>query len=377
MGIRKLKFAMMSGALKNAGDFLIVKRCRELMEYVYKDAELAYFDRYASMEPYLEEINQMDAMVFCGGPAYLPRLYPDVFPLVKDLDRICIPMFALGLGWFGRDVSGHEVYHYKFTDVAKQFLKRIESDTKALGCRDWHSVNVLRNNGIYSGKMTGCPAWYHLEFVERLSFSHANPYHVKKICISDPASEGALEKLLDIVAYVRQVFSGAELKVVFHRGIKEDAYTSAKRAELTRKAVSECAALSAECVDISYGEEGLSIYDDCDLHLGFRVHAHIYNLSRRNISILIEEDARGAGVNEALGLGRIASYDYGVKAAYDGGRVVSSLGTVPNQYLLQQVDDYLNNLYQADFMQIKNAYRMMRKYFEVMEAHVRDLSKFL
>ena len=44
------------------------------------------------------------------------------------------------------------------------------------------------------------------------------------------------------------------------------------------------------------------------MHVGYRVHAHIYNLSRRGTSILIEEDARGAGVNDALNLRHICAF---------------------------------------------------------------------
>ena len=372
-----LKFAMMSGALKNAGDFLIVKRCEELIKYIYPNAELHFYMRNTSLEPYLEEINQMNAMIFCGGPAYIPQLYPQGFPLVADLDYIKIPMFALGLGWFGSSAANKAVYNYQFTDTTIELLKRIESDTKVLGCRDWYSVNVLRNNGIWSGKMTGCPAWYNLEFVNQDQFTSANPYAVKKVCISDPADEGNLEKLLDIVAYVKQLFPKAELKVVFHRGVKADAYTSVQKEQMIQNAVSECIGMGAECVDISYGENGFSIYDDCDLHIGFRVHAHIYNLSRRNISILIEEDGRGTGINKALGLECIAAFDYGIKPNCDGERMIGTLGKIPNKYLLQMVDDYINNLYQTDFLQIKNAYGLMQKYFEIMKKHVESLSEYL
>lgn len=372
-----LKFAMMSGALKNAGDFLIVKRSEELIKHVYPNAELSFFNRCTSLEQYLEEINGMNAMIFCGGPAYLPQLYPQVFPLVPDLNRIQVPMFALGLGWFGTSYTNKAVYNYRFTDSTVGLLKRIESDTKILGCRDWYSVNVLRNNGIWSGKMTGCPAWYNLVFVNQQTFTSANPYDVKKVCISDPANADYLENMVDIAAYVRQIFPKAEIKIVFHRGMKVDSYTDERTAQMIQKAVTECESLGAHCVDISYGENGFAVYDDCDLHLGFRVHAHIYNLSHRNISVLVEEDGRGSGVNKALGLENIAAYDLGVKANNDGERVINTVGKVPNRYLLQMIDDYVNNLYQTDFMQIKNAYGLMQKYFNIMEKHVESLSKYL
>ncbi len=368
-----LKFAMMSGALKNAGDFLIVKRSEGLIRHVYPDAELHFYNRCKSIEDDLEEINQMDAMIFCGGPAYIPQLYPQAFPLVSDLNRIRIPMFALGLGWFGSSSANKAVYNYRFSASTKQLLHRIESDTKLLGCRDWYSVSVMRSQGIWSGRMTGCPAWYHLDFVDQQDFGKTDPRRVKKVCISDPADPGYLQQLTDVTAYLRQVFPAAEVKVVFHRGITQDAYTSSQASQRICQAVSACTQLGAECIDISYGQDGFDVYDDCDLHIGFRVHAHIYNLSRRNCSVLIEEDGRGAGVNQALGLCPITAYDYAVKTWPDGEHMISTVGKSENAYLLQLLDDHLNNLYQADFLQIRHAFRLMQAYYRQMEQHVESL----
>lgn len=57
--------------------------------------------------------------------------------------------------------------------------------------------------------------------------------------------------------------------------------------------------------DISGSADGFLIYDNCDLHVGFRVHAHIYNLSKRNKTLLLNEDFRGFAVNETLGFYQI------------------------------------------------------------------------
>src|SRR5699024_8576119 len=46
----------------------------------------------------------------------------------------------------------------------------------------------------------------------------------------------------------------------------------------------------------------------CDLHIGYRVHAHIYFLSKRLPSILLHEDGRGNGVSEALNSPGIDAY---------------------------------------------------------------------
>lgn len=44
-----------------------------------------------------------------------------------------------------------------------------------------------------------------------------------------------------------------------------------------------------------------ALYGNADLHIGYRVHAHLFCLSRRIPSILINEDSRGVGQAAALG----------------------------------------------------------------------------
>lgn len=373
----KLKLGMLSGALKNAGDFLIVKRSEELVRQIYPDAELSFFNRCQSLEGYLYEINKMDALIFCGGPMYIPNLYPQGMPLVSDLNRIQVPLFALGLGWFGGSSRNQDVYRYRFDDPTLSLFHRIERDTHTLGCRDWYSVNILRNNGIWSGKMTGCPAWYDLEYISQEDFRNAGPRKMKKICISDPAYAGSLKWMTDLAAYVRQLFPSAEVRAVFHRGLKADAYTEKQTAQLVQQAAEECRKMGVECLDISYGCGGFSVYDDCDLHIGFRVHAHIYNLSRRNASILIEEDGRGAGVNQALGLEHITGYDFKLKSDVSADRAKIAIGKTENTYLLQQVDDYINNLCQTDFLQVRNAFRLMKGYYQQMKQYVEELCRYV
>jgi len=47
------------------------------------------------------------------------------------------------------------------------------------------------------------------------------------------------------------------------------------------------------------------VYEDFDLHIGYRVHAHLYFLSRRIPSILLSEDVRGSGQAKSLGMEEI------------------------------------------------------------------------
>ena len=46
----------------------------------------------------------------------------------------------------------------------------------------------------------------------------------------------------------------------------------------------------------------MELYRDCDLHVGFRVHAHIFFLSIRKPTFLLQVDGRGRALSETLGL---------------------------------------------------------------------------
>lgn len=97
-----MKIALLSGASKNAGDFLIVQRSKELLSYFVKDAQIKEYDRSQKLDSQIDDINSNDVLVFAGGPAYISSMYPQKLPLVEDLNKIKIPFFALAMGWKGQ-----------------------------------------------------------------------------------------------------------------------------------------------------------------------------------------------------------------------------------------------------------------------------------
>ena len=44
----------------------------------------------------------------------------------------------------------------------------------------------------------------------------------------------------------------------------------------------------------------IDLYSNCDLHIGYRVHAHVFMTSIKKPSILIKEDGRGEGMSEVI-----------------------------------------------------------------------------
>lgn len=371
-----MKFSILSGAYVNAGDFLIVDRCIKLIKNVFPDCEITVYERRKNLEDKIEELNRSDAVILAGGPAYVPNLYPETVPLVNNLDDITTKIIAIGLGWYGKQVDDSYLYEqYKFNDSTKKLLERIIKDSGYLTCRDWYTTRVLRANGFDKVLMTGCPAWYNLQHIEEDTLKSDIHVPFKKICISDPANSQNFGQALELIKYIKNKFTNANITFVFHRIEKND-----KNYQSFRKQIEE---QGIETVDISNSVDGFSVYNDCDLHIGYRVHAHIYNLSSHNISILVEEDGRGAGINQAMGLPTITAYmnnDSKVPNKTLIGKGIRFLerklfkmdSYKSNQYIFEELEDYFMMLSNNNFSHFQTAFFNVQMYYRIMENYIRN-----
>lgn len=341
-----MKGLLLSTAVKNAGDFLITSRSEKLISCVWKGIHIDKWPIWESFDNRIEEINSYDAIFVPGGPTAIEE-YPVCVPLCTNLTDITTPMIGTGLGWYGSSLTPKEVYSYRYSEKTLQYLHKL-ADKTGLACRDWYTVRTMKNCGVNSAIMTGCPAWYDLNYINDLQ-KRLNNSDIRTICVSDPASELNTVLLDELLEMLQQRYPNARITVVYHRGLKHNRY-------LER---------GIEVIDISDSSEGLRVYDSCDLHVGFRVHAHIYNLSRANRTILIEEDGRGAGVNDALGLRHISAYAIKtIEKRFDV--VLSKVVDTRNHYAIKEVSDYLDTLEQTGFIDISLALEKIQYYYDVM-----------
>ena len=94
-----MKIALLSGAVKNAGDFLITKRSIELLLDVLPNVHITTYIRNSVLSAgQVEEINGMDSIIIAGGPYYKWDLYPQSMPLVNDLSELKPKVFMMGGG---------------------------------------------------------------------------------------------------------------------------------------------------------------------------------------------------------------------------------------------------------------------------------------
>ena len=232
---------------------------------------------------------------------------------------------------------------------------------------------MLKGKGL-NASMHGCPAWYDLEYIDKIKLKQIGD--ISKICISDPADVKNSRVAVSVIEYLRRKYPNAEIKYILHRGAwkkSDGAYGERRRKGIESVLKSE----GIEWIDISGGYKGFEVYDLCDLHVGFRVHAHIYNLSHRNRSILIEEDGRGAGVNQALGLGSIHAYD-NRRCYKDGvvGKVINRIFPMVNRYVVEELENQINHIEYTDGLEYEQAFLRMKFYYSRMKNHILKIEKW-
>ena len=236
----------------------------------------------------------------------------------------------------------------------------IENDGLGMGVRDIYTYYLMKQKGYEKVYLTGCPAWYDLDFVDDTQLQNDN-WDIKKVCISDPADPQNYKLIPNIINYLFDRFPSATLYFIFHRGIsKANLYLSKIKSERIK------------ILNIAGSEDGFKVYNDADLHVGFRVHAHIYSLSRRRKTILIEEDGRGAGVNESLGIPSLRAYDDSVQlSGMYIGKIERKLRR-RNLRLIETLDSYIQLLIDTKNIYYANAFTLQKQYFNTMQNFIRS-----
>ena len=153
----------------NAGDYLIEKRTINLFKSFFHYGDI---DILSGIKQSIEniDINLYDMIVFGGGPFYDDRVMESmVIPFLgKILNKTRFHM--VGSGIYGNDCSDNCLYSRSFSNNTLEFYKMIEKKNGTFGCRDEISYSIMKNAGLKNVYMTGCPAWYDLDYLENLIY---------------------------------------------------------------------------------------------------------------------------------------------------------------------------------------------------------------
>ncbi len=344
-----MKILILSNPITNAGDHLFTKKLIEIITKLCSHAAEITFKNGLKVIT-LEEANKYDQIIIGGGPLYDNRMMnSNNLAIMKIIKDITAKINIIGAGWYGRSYNPRELYEYRFDDEIIENLQYIEAKGGILGTRDTATTTVLKNNGLTNVVLTGCPVWYDFDKINILKSKISTLKDAKKIIISDPGitkdpalHESMAEQTIQVINYVKERFSNAELIFTFNNGI----YT--KYSTPCNVTIMEhCNKIGMTYIDISGNFDGFSNYDNADLHIGYRMHSHIYALSKRIPSILIEEDARGFGFNNSVGLNNITAYD------------VNNFEN-RNPYVIKQLDNSLNEYEANNFYNVEKSFEIMK-----------------
>ncbi len=352
-----MKVILLDGAVLNAGDFLIVERTKKILEHLIPNVKVEKLFRNVNLDDKLDLLNSADFIVYGGGPVYTPNEYPEGTPFVSNLSDVKTRCIILGGGIM--DSFRHKNRFFKsnyFTNETVDFLHKFNMDDIPLCTRGWYEYSLLKNNGFSNVLMTGCPAWYDLNHINTTKLKKTSLSGEVNICVSEPAFVENFVYFTALLQFLRKQFPQAVIKVVNHREIKNEMKIIMENRFLEN--------LGIEFVDISNSFEGLSVYDNCDLHIGFRVHAHIYNLSMRNISILLNEDLRGESINNAL---RLTQFSLKTGSRLDVLNIERRCGL---NKLMTDIKNYIDRQNETGFFEYEIAYNIMKQTFENMKKAV-------
>jgi hypothetical protein len=280
----KPTYLLLHRALRNAGDFLIFERARRLIASVHPAAELLVAKAWQPLTGQLpvETIRGCQAIVVCGGPGYSDGM-AERYPLGELTGGP--PLVLMALGSHVVPGTDAQLAATRFDPQTRGFLDSVLARFPFLGARDRLTADLLGSNGYDRVLMTGDPAWYDLE---RIDAPLLAPTAITSIAITPPANPVYFRQAIELFEAVAARHHPARVTVVHHRGIQ-------------RPFVRLANAHGWQTRDITGDLAGFAVFDEHDLHLGYRVHAHLYATSRGRVSYLVAEDSRGTGVHRTLG----------------------------------------------------------------------------
>lgn len=301
---------LLGGARNNCGDHLIVARAKALFSHYLPAADVTVLDRtreFSSRDFALMEA--ADLVVLAGGPLIRNNCAESLnladAASSGRLAAMKTPFVVMGGG--AKPPEPFTPSRLRFTQPTRLLFEKIESSPYYSGTRDLESITLLRNAGFGNFDFTGCPALHSLPPPEepRRPFSLSD---VRKVVFSCGAPGGmcedAIRQHLDVLEAVRRILPNAELVAAFHHTVQETEFGNVFGGRCPpgwRGLFARVCGAGVRVADISGGlDRMLELYASADLHVGYRVHAHVLMTSWRKPSLLIAEDGRGSGMTDVI-----------------------------------------------------------------------------
>ena len=374
-------YVILTGSKNNAGDFLIKYRAKKLFAALRPDRNIVDLDAWKPFDQAsLDLVNNSKALILLGGPALQAHMYPGIYALTANLDDIKVPVTTMGIGW--KSISGNweDTYDYPLSASAMQLLRKVESSGLPMSVRDFHTLNALAFKGIDNVLMTGCPAYYDLDYigkpVQLPETLHKVAFSLGVSFIESPSMDREVKAQ---ILQLKDYFKDAEFEVVFHHGLNSEVFLNVHKDgqehnERHRQFAQWLQEKNIPYVDISGSAENLiNYYSKVDLHVGYRVHAHIFMSSVAKPSVLVAEDGRGKAVEKTVG-GLVVSgferYKVDIVAKLLGRLLPTYDRYRPNESIAKDIEVSLRYENLSGGQRLRGSRLMIDRNYEVMKSFV-------
>ncbi|WP_299809982.1 polysaccharide pyruvyl transferase family protein [uncultured Roseibium sp.] len=210
----------------------------------------------------------------------------EIYPLFSDLDRIS-KFFAFGCS-YQHPIPEHDSFELPYDQETLVFLRSMAEQHGPFFCRDRLIEGRLKSQNIpsdFSGDLA-------LFSEEKIGRDLGYKLDDLKIVVSLQHHTRYLEQSIILLKELKKEFPNSQIDISLH-SVPKDLYKV-----ITRRA----SELSIDCLHLYGDVNKLSAYEHYDLHVGYRLHAHICFLRNRKPSILLVEDARSFGFSNTSDL---------------------------------------------------------------------------
>lgn len=309
----------------NIGDGLIDKMCKDLVKEATGETQYRTICYLEDLSDKINELNKAKAVLIPTFTFWNGLKKEN--PIFKYIDKIKVPIIPLASNIIFFPGDYDNIQNYTLDWETKGCLKKIMRDIEYLSCREYMTQAILNNNGIKNTKMIGDCGWYDLQNINK---PMKRPNDIQKLVFTVGHYRQIFDKQIEeVIKYIAKKFPNTEKIYSTHQKI--NCPLMAKYANLAKKSGFE--------VKETYGDPiHIEFYEECDLHIGYRVHGHLGFLRKRVPSILIAEDNRGVGFGYTFN-------NIGVFPAFDIKKTFAKTKrneVEPSKKLIKQIDQFLN-----------------------------------
>ncbi len=305
-----MNVVLLAGARNNCGDYLIVDRAQRLFDHFLPAARRVTLDRTRPFrEADIQTMAAADLVVLVGGPMVRNACAEalNLAALVESgfLATLRAPLVMMGAG--GKPPVPFVPGKLALTRASRALFDKLEASPYYSSTRDFETLLMLRNAGYGNFRFTGCPALYALPERAR-PFPAFRREGIRRIAFSCGApglmSAASIRQHLDLAEALRARHPHAEVVVAAHHAVDEAVYRTVYGRNPPEGWVrfwDEIRRRGFRMEDLSGGLERMEgLYGSADLHVGYRVHAHVLMTSWRKPSVLVAEDGRASGMADVI-----------------------------------------------------------------------------